>query len=144
MGPFPAGARGPPCALGSKLTRLQSRGLADAELKRRIPGKWPAGPVAEALDEPKAAKRDEQRQLLREDAPDFERCDDEVGLGVSREVPRPACNLRGRIVDLSDIDADVATVRIHERQRLPGAPHAIGSASRRTLGLNTSKTNRAP
>jgi hypothetical protein len=106
--------------------RLQSRGLADAELKRRIPGKWSTGPVAEALDEPEAAERDEQRQLLREDAPDFERCDDEIGLGVSREVPRPACNLRGRIVDLSDIDADVAAVGIHEPQRLPGAPHAIG------------------
>ena len=31
-----------------------------------------------------------------------------------------------RIVDLSDIDANVATARIHERQRLPAAPHAIG------------------
>jgi hypothetical protein len=72
-------------------------------LKRRIPGKWPTGPVAEALDEPKAAERDEQRQLLREDAPDLERRDDEVGLGVSREAPRPACNLRGRIVDLSGV-----------------------------------------
>jgi hypothetical protein len=30
------------------------------------------------------------------------------------------------VVDLGDIDADVAPIRIHERQRLPGAPHAIG------------------
>ena len=59
--------------------------LADAELKRRIHGKWSTRPVSEALDEPKAAERDEQRQLLREDAPDFERCDHEVRLGVGRE-----------------------------------------------------------
>src|SRR5450756_845076 len=110
----------------SAASDVYKRQLADAELKRRIHGKWSTGPVAEALDEPKAAERDEQWQLLREDAPDFEWCDDEVGLGVGREVPRPTCNLRGRIVDLSDIDADVATVRVHERQRLPGAPHAIG------------------
>jgi hypothetical protein len=41
--------------------RMFRHSLADAELKRRIRGERPAGPVAEALDEPKAAERDEQR-----------------------------------------------------------------------------------
>ena len=93
--------------------------------KWRVRGKWLTRPGAEPVDEPKAAERDEQRQLLREDAPDLKGCDDEVRLRVSREVPRPACNLRSRIVDFSDIDAHVATIGVRERQRLPVAPHAI-------------------
>src|SRR6185437_1955736 len=83
----------------------QSRGFADTELKRRMPGKWSTRRVAEALDEQKAAKRDEQRQLLRKDAPGFERRDDEIRLGVSREIPRLAHNLRGHIIDPRNIDA---------------------------------------
>ena len=51
---------------------------------------------------------------------------DEVGLGAGREVPGPACYLRGRIVGIGDVDADVATVRVHERQRLPGASRPVG------------------
>src|SRR6187431_375438 len=75
-----------------------SSGLAHAELKGRIAAEGCPGPVAEALDESQSAERDQQRQLLREDAPDLEWRDDDVLLGVGRKVPRPARHLRERIV----------------------------------------------
>ena len=96
------------------------------KLDQISPGERSTRPVTEAIDEPKSAEREEQRQLLREDAPDLQRQDDEVVLGVSREVPRPAGHLRPCVVGLSDIDAHVATVGIGERQRLPRAPYADG------------------
>lgn len=101
-------------------------GFAYAHLLSRLCGEWLSRGVPVPLHEPKAAERDEQWELLRKDAPELERCDDEVGLGVSREVPSLARNLRGRIVKPSHINADVSTLRITERQRLPSAPHAIG------------------
>src|SRR3954469_1863745 len=107
------------------LSSRHSGRLAHAELKGRFAAERSSRPVAEAPDEPQAATRDQQRQLLREDAPDLEWCDDQVWLGVGPEVPRPARYLRNRIVGLRDIDPHPAAIRIGERQRLPGPPEAI-------------------
>ena len=53
--------------------------------------------------------------------------DDEVGLGVGGEVPGPAGHLRGSVVGLGHLDPHVATVGIHERQRVARAPDAVGT-----------------
>src|SRR3954469_2106250 len=69
-----------PAPIRPPLSRPGSCGLADAELERLSPGERSTRLVTEAIDEPKSAEREQQRQLLREDAPDLERQDDEVGL----------------------------------------------------------------
>ena len=52
------------------------------------------GPIADPFDDSETAEREEQRQLLGEDAPDLERRDEEVGLGVVEKkyhLPRVTC-----------------------------------------------------
>src|SRR4051812_49230220 len=67
---------------GASAGLIHSVRFADAELDRRIPRERSAGPFPEALDEPKPTQGEQQWQLLREDAPELELCDDEVGLEV--------------------------------------------------------------
>ena len=54
--------------------RLQSLAQeVHLQLERSTRGERRTGPVSVALDDPETAEREQQRQLLRKDAPDLER-----------------------------------------------------------------------